>query len=104
MARQGVVGIKEGDVLSGRVIETRVAGAGKPAVLLSEDADARIPPGIGREHFARLVGRAVVHADQLEVLLGLGQDRFDRGGNRRFGPVRWHDDGDLRHRVQLYHE
>ena len=104
MARQRIVRIQERHVFADGLFKTRIARAREAAVLLGEDAHARILRRIGRKRLARLVRRTVVDAQEFEVSESLGQDRLDRGGNRRFGLVHGHDDGDLRHVVQLYHE
>jgi len=71
-----VVGVEERDVGAARRREPGVAGRRQAAVRLPEDANAS---GVARQDRRRVVGRAVVHHDDVDGAERLGQRAVDRG-------------------------
>ena len=89
-----VVGVHEADPLPARHVEPGVAGVGQPPVGLVDDPHA---PVAGRELVAdggAAVGRAVVHQDDLEVLVGLREDGLHARPQVRLHLVYGHDHRD----------
>ena len=76
-----VVGVEEGDVLAARHSEAPIPRRARPRVRLGQEPDPPIPAA--RHDRCAGVGAAVIHHDQLEVGVGLPQDRVDRGADGR---------------------
>ena len=89
-----VVGVVEGDPLAGRAREAEVPRARETAVSALDDGHAA---GVCAEHPRRVVGRAVVDDDDLEVLLGLREDAVEAFGEPAAAVVGRDDDRDGRH-------
>ncbi len=70
-----VVRIQEHDVIGLRHTGAAVACRGRARIVLIDVPDSI---AIGRQHRARVVGRAVIHHDDLYVAIGLPQYAVDR--------------------------
>ena len=64
---EAVVRVEEAHVLGGSHVDAGVSRRGEPAIWLVYHPDSRVALLPAREHFARAVGRAVVHADDVDV-------------------------------------
>ena len=94
--RQGdVVGVVEGDPVARGVGEPEVAGSAEAAMVAPDDGE---PARVARKDIRRLVGRAVVDDDHLEVPIGLGEHAVEALGEPAGGIERRDDDGDGGHR------
>ena len=77
---QGVIGIQQDEIATGRRRQPRTAGHGEPAVRLLDELDhARSGGDVGLGDLSRRVGGPVVDDDDLEVA-SLGEHRLDRFG------------------------
>ena len=90
-----VVGVQECDEPAARPRDAFVARASGTGIRLMQAHDPMRPVANAER---RIVGRAIVDDDHLEVLVGLIEDRFERGRNRAAGVVRRNDDRHLWHR------
>ena len=89
-----IVGVQERDEPAARPRDACVARAAGAKILLMQLHDL-MGPVVNAQR--RIVGRAIVDDDHLEVLVGLIEDRFERSRNRTAGVVRWNDDRHLWH-------
>jgi hypothetical protein len=71
---EDVVGLHDGDPGPACHAHAPVAGGAVALVGLVDHQDARVARGVRVREGARAVGRAVVHADDLESLVRLGLD------------------------------
>jgi len=74
-----VVGIEEGDVLAPGLPDPAVARGGEAPVLLADVTD---PVPVRRQRPDRVVGRPVVHDDDLEARVALREHAVDRLGDQ----------------------
>ncbi len=90
----GVVGIEEGDEPTTRLGQSAIACLGHAGILrLTQVADAIVAEAA--KHVGRVVGRAVVDHEQLEVAERLGEQAADRAGQQVRAVVRRHHDRHL---------
>ena len=92
-----VVRIQERDVLASCLIDPCVSRHARPAVCLSDEANARI----GRSHPPQILTAAVVNDDSVPVFQRLSHRRRERGIDVRAGVVRWDDHADTAHELKL---
>lgn len=71
MGKKLVVGVQERDKVSARLVDAGVARRAAAAILLTDENDARV--GEFLDHTRRIVFRAVVDDDNLEILIRLRQ-------------------------------
>src|SRR5256886_2534322 len=97
-ARQG---LRRADVVGGGPAKVLTRGECKAAsevpaspevLLVPSVADPGIPGGVGPRDLARAIRRRIVADDQLEVLVGLRQQRIHRFGEIALAVVHWHPD------------
>jgi hypothetical protein len=93
-----IVAVEDRDELPGGVLQSCVARGRNPAVLTVVDANPGVGVGPGLRRLHRVVGRAVVHDDQLPVLERLRQDGGDRRSDIRGDVEGGHHYADCRHR------
>ena len=90
-----IVGVHKADVVPGGGVQPGVAGAGRAAVRLVDDPHPAVLRGQPVAQFAAAVGAAVLHQQQLQVVVGLGQHAAHRQRQQVFGVVHRHDNADL---------
>ncbi len=71
-----IVAVDEGDVVAGGVANAGVAGAGRTAVFLVDDADAIVDELLA--DFDAAIGRGIINNNDLEIAIGLCEDGLDR--------------------------
>lgn len=72
-----VVGLDDRDPCAVRLANTQIAANAIAAVLLIDDANARILRGMALHDIERTIGAAVVDADDLEILMRLARDAIE---------------------------
>ena len=90
-----IVGVHKADVVPGDGVQPGVAGAGRTAVRLVDDPHPAVLRGQPVAQFAAAVGAAVLHQQQLQIVVGLGQHAAHRQRQQVFGVVHRHDNADL---------
>lgn len=73
-----VVGFEDGNPLAVRLVEPAVTGGAVALVVLVDHHDAFVARGMGAHDVKRVVGGAVIQADDLQVLVRLSLDAVER--------------------------
>ena len=87
-----VIGIAKADIACAGGGNAAVARSGEASVRLAHDPHARVLPADSLRDHRRVVGRAIVHHDDLEPLAGLQPEACERLLQRRRGVEGGHDD------------
>ena len=90
----GIVGIKKRNCLASRDIQTDITRHAESAILLMDDAEARIPFREIVANLPRAICGTVIDDDHLKVAVGLGEDAVQSLNEVGTYVVHWNNHAD----------